>query len=179
VTEYVLCLHSLLYFDNFPQAHTGTYADTSGPEIAKLLKAMSESAGYPVQYEVRCTAVVPDDCTAIQDVVQRWCDGNNESRVDVLLSTGGTGFGARDFTPEAIRPLFHREAPAIADALIAEGLKHTPLALLSRPVVGVRGRTLICTLPGSVKAVRENIVVLQPLLPRILELLIDNTCHSH
>ena len=138
---------------------------------------------------------------SIQNIVHKWCDGTDTtdttltgdntntnsntntntntskpSTVDLILTSGGTGFGARDFTPEAIRPLFHREAPAIAQALIQEGLKHTPLALLSRPVVGVRNETLIATLPGSVKAVRENIVVLTPLLPRIMELLIKNTC---
>lgn len=107
--------------------------------------------------------------------MHKWCDEEGLN-VDLILTSGGTGFGARDFTPEAIRPLFHREAPSIAQALIQEGLKHTPLALLSRPVVGVRNDTLIATLPGSVKAVRENIVVLTPLLPRIMELLIKNTC---
>jgi hypothetical protein len=65
--------------------------------------------------------------------------------------TGGTGFSPRDITPEAIRPLLHREAPAIAQSLINEGLKHTPLAVLSRPVVGTRHQTLICTLPGRLR----------------------------
>lgn len=70
------------------------------------------------------------------------------STVDLILTSGGTGFGPRDITPEAITPHLHRHAPAVAQALISEGLKHTPLAVLSRPVVGTRNETLICTLPG-------------------------------
>jgi gephyrin len=77
-----------------------------------------------------------------------------------------------------VRPILHREAPAVAQALINEGLKHTPLAVLSRPVVGTRGETLICTLPGSVKAIRENIIALKPLLPRIMNLITTGNC-SH
>ena len=75
-----------------------------------------------------------------------------------------------------MKGVLHREAPALAQALINEGLKHTPLAVLSRPVAGTRNSTLICTLPGSVKAIRENMVALRPLLPRIVELLINQEC---
>jgi gephyrin len=82
----------------------------------------------------------------IASQIKAWCDGGDAC--DVILTSGGTGFGPRDLTPEAVRPLLHREAPAVAQALISEGLKHTPLAVLSRPVVGTRHNTLICTLPG-------------------------------
>lgn len=75
----------------------------------------------------------------------KWSDSQ---KYDLILTTGGTGFGPRDVTPEAIRPVLHREAPGVAQALLSEGLRHTPLAVLSRPVVGTRYRTLICTLPG-------------------------------
>jgi gephyrin len=78
----------------------------------------------------------------------QWCDPSSPQAVDLVLTSGGTGFGVRDFTPEAIRPLLHREAPGVAQALLNEGLKHTPLAVLSRPVVGTRNASLICTLPG-------------------------------
>jgi gephyrin len=114
------------------------------------------------------TAVVPDEPEQITKIIKRWVDG--EPHLDLILTSGGTGFGDRDCTPETIRPLLHREAPGVAQALLNEGLKHTPLAVLSRPVVGTRYNTLICTLPGSVKAVRENIKALGPLLPRIMEL---------
>ena len=96
--------------------------------------------------------------------------------MDLILTSGGTGFGIRDNTPETIRPLLHREAPGIAQSLLNEGLKFTPLAVLSRPIVGTRFNTFIATLPGSVKAVRENITCLQVLFPRIFELLKTGDC---
>jgi gephyrin len=89
--------------------------------------------------------LVPDDIDAIQNVIRRWADTKT---VDLILTSGGTGFGVRDYTPEAIRPLLHREAPGIAQALLQEGLKFTPLAVMSRPVAGTRWNTFICTLPG-------------------------------
>jgi gephyrin len=88
----------------------------------------------------------------------------------------GTGFGLRDLTPEAIAPLLQRQAPGVVHAMYEAGLKHTPLAVLSRPVAGTRGATLIVTLPGSVKAVTENMTALVPLLPRIVNLLQGNAC---
>lgn len=114
-----------------------------------------------------------DFIESIQAKVIEWAD---VLHLDLILTSGGTGFGRRDRTPEAIRPLLHREAPGVAQALLAEGLKHTPLAVLSRPVVGTRGNTLICTLPGSVKAVKENFQALKVILPRIMELLQNDTC---
>ena len=111
----------------------------------------------------------------IQAMIRGWTDCE-PPLADVSLTSGGTGFGPRDRTPEAVRAILDREAPGVAQGLVAEGLKHTPLAVLSRPVVGTRGRVLIATLPGSVKAVRENIVALQPLLPRIVQLLRSGSC---
>ena len=99
--------------------------------------------------------------------------GNINPDGGITMTSGGTGFGVRDYTPEAIKPLLHREAPGISQALLAEGLKFTPLALLSRPIAGTRNNTFICTLPGSVKAIRENIGSLKPLLPRIIELVTE------
>lgn len=185
------------------RASAGVYPDKAGPMIAELLREMASGPMfYPLEFSVDDTAVVPDDiggflrcwlvvwCCACQlcvlrsvvDIIQEkitlWCDNRSSggSAVDVLFTTGGTGFGLKDYTPEAVRPLLTREAPGIAQALLAEGLKHTPLAVLSRPVVGVRNQTLIITLPGSTKAIKENIVALKDLLPRILELLILNQC---
>ena len=81
----------------------------------------------------------------IRERVTQWVD---EKEYDVIFTSGGTGFGPRDLTPEAIRPILHREAPGVAQALLNEGLKHTSLAVLSRPVVGTRCSTFICCLPG-------------------------------
>ena len=157
------------------RASNGIYLDESGPEIERSLVAFSAlpHKDWPVDSVIAVRAVVPDDVAAIQAKVREWVDGG---LVDVLLTTGGTGFGARDFTPEAIGPLLERHAPALAQALVSEGLRHTPLASLSRPVAGTRGKAFICTFPGSVKGVRENIVALQRLLPRILELLLEGQC---
>ena len=82
---------------------------------------------------------------AIRDKIIEWTDKNS---YDLILTSGGTGFGPRDITPEVIRPLLHREAPGVAQALLSEGLKHTALAVLSRPVAGTRFGTFICCLPG-------------------------------
>lgn len=154
------------------RASQGVYQDESGPEIAKILAAMS-SSDWQIDATVATTKIVPDDVAMIQSTLVEWADSN---QLDVILTNGGTGFGIRDLTPEAVKGVLHREAPALAQALINEGLKHTPLAVLSRPVAGTRNSTLICTLPGSVKAIRENMVALRPLLPRIVELLINQEC---
>lgn len=113
-----------------------------------LIERLSADPCYPLDLRVAITTVVPDEISQIQATVIDWVD---RLQLDVILSSGGTGFGHRDLTPEAIRPLVHREAPGIAQSLLNEGLKHTPLAVLSRPVAGTRDRTLICTLPGRYK----------------------------
>jgi len=153
------------------RASQGVYADLSGPEMSRMLQAMSEASDCPLTFVVAHTAIVPDEAAAIGSVVCAWTEPGSPQCVDLLLTSGGTGFGLRDLTPEAIRPLLHREAPGVAQALLSEGLKHTPLAVMSRPVVGTRHKTFIATLPGSVKAIKENIVCLRVLLPRVMELL--------
>mmetsp|Transcript_16494 Transcript_16494/g.17844 ORF Transcript_16494/g.17844 Transcript_16494/m.17844 type:complete len:648 (+) Transcript_16494:44-1987(+) len=160
------------------RASSGVYTDESGPEMAKLLEKMNTAEKFPLKIAISATAIVPDNPEAIRQVIESWTDPNNKfNRVDLILTSGGTGFGERDYTPETIRPLLHREAPGIAQQLLNEGLQYTPLAVLSRPVVGTRHATFIATLPGSVKAVRENIQCLQVLFPRIFELLKTGGCN--
>jgi gephyrin len=154
------------------RASAGTYKDESGPEMARMLEGMD----WPLLPHIVHSAVVFDEPQLIRQKMMEWIDSGS---IDLMLTSGGTGFGQRDNTPEAVRPMLHREAPGIAQALLNEGLKHTPLAVLSRPVAGTRAACFIATLPGSVKAVRENIKALQPLLPRIMELIITNTCSGH
>ena len=96
-----------------------------------------------------------------------WCEAN----LDLILTTGGTGFAPRDVTPEATRAVIERDAPGIAEALRAESLRVTRHAMLSRAVAGLRGGTLIINLPGNPKAVGENLAVLLPVLPHALDLL--------
>jgi len=140
------------------------YDDQSGPVIAEIIEA-ELPGGVVVE-----RAVVPDEVEAIQDMLRHWAD---DLRLDLILTTGGTGFAPRDRTPEATRPLLDREAPGLVVAMLVASLQVTPHAMLSRPVAGMRGRTLIVNLPGSPKAVRENLRTILPALPHGLELLRD------
>ncbi|KAI0650442.1 MoaB/Mog domain-containing protein [Trametes meyenii] len=124
-------------------------ADRSGPVIQSILT----QSGYVCKHLV----IVPDDEIRIRTVVLGWCD---QGDVDWIVTTGGTGFGVRDRTPEAIKPLLEREAPGLVHLLLSASLQSTPLAALSRPVAGTIRHTLIITLPGSVKAVQENLAAL-------------------
>lgn len=126
-------------------------ADRSGPTIQEIVQKRGHGC-------VRST-ILPDDEQQIRETVKNWCN-DAENTVDWIISTGGTGFGVRDRTPEAIAPLLEREAAGIVHLLLAESLKRTPLAALSRPVAGTVGNTLVITLPGSVKAVKENLEAL-------------------
>ncbi|MFO7683485.1 MAG: MogA/MoaB family molybdenum cofactor biosynthesis protein [Chloroflexota bacterium] len=145
------------------RAAAGAYADQSGPLIAEILAEATD-------WQVTQRAVVPDELAVIAQTLAAWCAEN----VQLILTTGGTGFAPRDITPEATRQIMEREAPGIAEGLRAESLKVTRHAMLSRGVAGIRGRTLIINLPGSPKAVRENMAVLLPILPHALELLNNN-----
>jgi molybdenum cofactor synthesis domain-containing protein len=138
----------------------GDYEDRSGPLMAQLI---AENSSWTIGRRV----VIPDEFDTIVETLINWStDG-----LDLILTSGGTGFAPRDITPEATRQVIDREAPGIAEGLRAESLKFTRHAMLSRGVAGIRGRTLIINLPGSPKAVRENLEVLFPILPHALELL--------
>lgn len=148
----------------------GERADTSGPALADLIRA----AGWSVAKQ----AILPDDESAIRAALIEWADGGE---VDIILTTGGTGFAPRDVTPEATRKVIDREAPGLAEAMRADSLKKTPHAMLSRAVAGIRGRTLIINLPGSPKGAVENLQTVQPVLPHAVQLLTDdpNSEKSH
>jgi molybdenum cofactor synthesis domain-containing protein len=142
----------------------GERSDTSG-------RLIHDYVSGPLASEVARQAVVADDFDVIRDTLTVWCDQDD---LDVILTTGGTGFAPRDVTPEATRAVIQREAPGLAEAMRAASLAVTPHAMLSRAVAGIRGRTLIVNLPGSPKAVRENLVVLAPVLPHAVQLLRDS-----
>jgi len=133
----------------------GERTDASGPLIAELLSGVAE---------VRYYDVLPDEQDQIRDRLLKYV-----GMVDLILTTGGTGLSPRDVTPEATRMVIEREVPGIAETMRLEGLKKTNRAMLSRAVAGVRGRTLIVNLPGSPKAVRENLAVILDVLQHAVE----------
>ena len=138
----------------------GERPDLSGPALVELVTA----AGWTVDR----TAILADDLAALQETLIAWAD---EGQLDIILTTGGTGFAPRDVTPEATRAVIEREAPGLAEAMRAESLKATSHAMLSRAVAGIRGKTLIINLPGSPKAAVENLQMVLPVLAHAVELL--------
>ncbi len=118
--------------------------------------------------EVAAREVVPDETAHIVPVLLEWTD---ELDLDVVLTTGGTGLAPRDVTPEATRSVLEREVPGIAEELRRKGLESTVFSILSRGVAGVRGRTLIVNLPGSVGGVRDAMELLDPLVEHAVALL--------
>ena len=143
------------------RGYRGEYRDLSGPVIRELV---TEQLGAAVELE----AIVPDERLIIAGTILTWAD---EVGLDLVLTTGGTGFAPRDVTPEATRDVIEREAPGLVEAMRAASLEITPHAMLSRAVAGIRGGTLIVNLPGSPKAVRENLDTILPALPHAIELL--------
>ncbi|KAJ3321252.1 hypothetical protein HDV06_004477 [Boothiomyces sp. JEL0866] len=137
----------------------GEAIDKSGPAISEWLNSSGK-------FVVRKQLVVPDESADILKAL------NENLDVDLILTSGGTGFGVRDITPEVVRGFIEKEASGLTIAMITSSLKITPLAALSRPICGVKQHTLIITLPGSSKGALENVMALESVLPHALELII-------
>jgi molybdopterin adenylyltransferase len=138
----------------------GERQDKSGEAIREIL---SETDARIVEYDI-----IPDEKELISEKLIKWADEDN---LDVVVTTGGTGLTPRDVTPEATLAVIDRVVPGFAEAMRAESLKKTPIAMLSRAIVGTRGKCLIINLPGSPRAVSECLQVILPALPHALETL--------
>lgn len=141
-------------------ASRGERVDLSGPAVAEELQGIGA--------EIVRIEVLADERSSIAERLGQIADSGE---ADLIVTTGGTGFSARDVTPEATRDAIEREAPGLAELMRAESIRITPLAALSRSVCGIRGRTLIVNLPGSVRGARENLTAIARILPHAIELL--------
>ena len=142
------------------RSYRGDRTDASGPALEDTIV----NRGWVVLRKL----IVPDDLKAIQSALVDWVDNED---LDIILTTGGTGFSPQDVTPEATQGIIERQAPGLGEAMRQASLKITPHAMLSRAIAGIRARTLIVNLPGSPKASVENLEVIMPILPHAVQLL--------
>ena len=146
----------------------GNRDDSSGQAIKELMEGDDFEI---VRYEI-----VTDDKDTISAKFIEWAHADD---VDIIISTGGTGLGRYDVTPEACLAILDKEVPGMAEAMRAKTLQFTPMAMISRSVAGIRSNTLIITLPGSTKAVKECLDVVMPVIPHSLELLHRESVNEH
>ena len=139
------------------RSFAGVYQDRSGPALRVLI----EKKGWVVAAE----AVVPDERAEIQSRLISWSDADT---MNVILTTGGTGLGPRDVTPEATQAVLNRQVPGLAEVMRMEGLKHTPLSPLSRSVAGTRGHTLIVNFPGNPDGACQSFRAIEHLIPHAI-----------
>lgn len=145
----------------------GEREDQSGNLLVELLTGIGA--------RIVAKEILSDDLDPLADTLRDYAD---RPEVNLILTTGGTGFGLRDNTPEATRRVIGRDAPGLSEAMRIETLKNTPMAMISRGVSGVRSNALIVNLPGSPKAVRESFEVIKPVLAHVIDLLAGNTRHA-
>ena len=141
----------------------GERPDMSGPALVEAVLAQG--------WKIAATLILPDEQAQVAAQLANWADSG---KVDVILTSGGTGFSLRDVTPEATAAVIERPAPGLAEAMRQASLQITPHAMLSRAMAGIRGRTLIINLPGSPRGAVENLAVITPVLPHAVALLRDD-----
>jgi molybdenum cofactor synthesis domain-containing protein len=145
---------------------SGEREDLSGPV---LIEALEETGATVVEKKI-----VSDELEPLKETLKSFAARND---VNLIVTTGGTGFGPRDNTPEATRAVIEKEAPGLAEAMRLETLKFTPMAMISRGVCGICNGTLIANLPGSPKGARESFAVIKPVLVHAVNLLAGDTKH--
>ena len=146
------------------KALRGERKDESGPIMKKIIKKLPA--------EVSEYKIISDEKDQIKENLINWVD---KLRLDLILTSGGTGIGARDVTPEATKEVIEKELPGFEEAMRIKGLEKTPFSMLSRAIVGTRKKSLIINLPGSPKAVKENLDVILPALKHGIEILKGET----
>ena len=144
----------------------GEREDKSGDALVELLTGIGA--------QIVAKEILTDDLEPLAAKLREYADRPD---VNLIVTTGGTGFGPRDNTPEATLQVIERAAPGLAEAMRIETLKNTPMAMISRGVSGLRSSTLIVNLPGSPKAVRESFAVIKPVLNHVIDLLSGNNAH--
>jgi molybdopterin adenylyltransferase len=142
-------------------------ADLSGDRLVELLEASGA--------QIIARVIVSDELLDIRETLHSLAE---RADVDLIVTTGGTGFGPRDNTPEATRAVIERQAPGLAEAMRRETAAQTPMSMLSRGICGIRGKTLIVNLPGSPKAVEECFEVIRPVLAHAIDLIGGKTAHK-
>ncbi len=138
----------------------GERPDSSGPALIERILAQG--------WEVSRQGIVPDDAVTLRGMLTEWSDSG---AVDIIVTTGGTGFAPRDVTPEATKAVIEREAPGLVEAMRLASAAKSKHAMLSRAIAGIRGRILIINLPGSPKAAVENLETVLPVLEHAIQLL--------
>lgn len=141
----------------------GDRADLSGPALVEYTQRLG--------WELVHSAIVPDELDSITKILKKWCKTRS---IDLILTTGGTGFAPRDVTPEATQAVIERATPGLVEVMRAESMKASPHAILSRAVAGICDRTLIINLPGSPRAAVENLAIVAGVIPHAVELLQEN-----
>lgn len=142
------------------RAARGERQDVSGPALAEFITSQG--------WFVARMAILSDELQLLRETLTAWAD---DDEMDIILTTGGTGFAPRDITPEATLAVVDRLAPGLTEAMRAANLAVTPHAMLSRAVAGIRGKILLINLPGSPKAAVENLRIIIPVLPHAVQLL--------
>ncbi len=158
------------------KASRGARKDESGPAIKKIIskippKSRSAPTGQAI-YQVIKYEIIPDEKEIICRRLKEWVDKDS---IDLILTSGGTGIGARDVTPEATKEVIEKELSGFVEAMRIKGLEKTPFSMLSRAIVGTRKKSLIINLPGSPKAVKENLEVVLPAVKHGIEILKGET----